>query len=95
MTVRRISDLDLGSRAGREFFPSPDAWEDQVLYFLMLDRFSNGGERDYRGNDGSVVVDGSIAPFEPADAGNAVASESAAAQWRDAGGRWVGGPRAA
>lgn len=29
------------------FFPSPTAWEDQVFYFLILDRFSDGQEQDY------------------------------------------------
>jgi glycosidase len=75
----------------RQFFPSPDAWEDQVLYFLMLDRFSSGDERGYRGNDGQVVDTGAIARFEPADAGNAVATDADAAAWREAGGGWVGG----
>jgi hypothetical protein len=78
MAVQRLSELDLAGLRDREFHPSPVAWEDQVLYFLMLDRFSNGEEA-------------SIAPFEPADAGNAIATETDAARWRDAGGRWVGG----
>jgi len=29
---------------GREFYPSPAAWEDEVLYFLLVDRFSDGKE---------------------------------------------------
>jgi glycosidase len=91
MAVQRIGDLDLAALTRREFFPSPDAWEDQVLYFLMLDRFSNGDERGYRGNDGRLVAAGSIAPFEPGDAESAVGTEAEAAAWREAGGRWVGG----
>jgi glycosidase len=29
---------------GREFFPSPAGWADEVLYFLFVDRFSDGRE---------------------------------------------------
>jgi glycosidase len=75
----------------RAFFPSPVAWEDQVLYFLMLDRFSNGDERGYRSNDGDPVDAGGIAPFGPDDAESAVRSEDEAARWRSAGAGWVGG----
>lgn len=36
----RVSDIDFAALcAGRKFQPSPLAWEDQVLYFLLLDRF--------------------------------------------------------
>src|SRR5215213_8454640 len=42
----------------------------------MLDRFSDGHETTL---------------FQPADEGNAITTETAAAQWRDAGGGWVGG----
>ena len=76
MAVRRASDLDIDALRGREYFPSPSAWEDQVLYFLMLDRFSGGDERE---------------PFRPEDAGSAVRTEEGAARWREAGRRWVGG----
>jgi glycosidase len=76
MAARRVSELDLNALRGREFFPSPAAWEDQVLYFLMLDRFSSGDERE---------------PFRPGDADTAVGTEAEAAQWRDAGKAWVGG----
>ncbi|MEN3281382.1 MAG: hypothetical protein V7607_2522 [Solirubrobacteraceae bacterium] len=90
MTVRRAADLDFDALRGGEHFPSPTAWEDEVLYFLMLDRFSDGQEDGYRGNDGGVV--GGITPlFGPGDVGNAVTSEADAATWRDAGGDWAGG----
>lgn len=76
MAVRRVSELDLDALRGRVFFPSPAAWEDQVLYFLMLDRFASGEEGE---------------PFRPEDAESAVRTEAEAAQWRDAGKAWVGG----
>ena len=41
---RRLGDIELASvvSAHGSYLPSPWAWEDQVLYFLMLDRFSDG-----------------------------------------------------
>jgi glycosidase len=90
MGVQRAKDLDLQRLRQRTCFPSPAAWEDQVLYFLMLDRFSDGREDGVRGNDGSVST-GSIPPLRPEDHGNAVASEQDAERWREAGAGWVGG----
>ena len=88
---RRIADIDLGSLVQREYFPSPAAWEDQVLYFLMLDRFSDGRERGYRDRRGRVARTGTTPLYTTADAGNAVGSDEDARRWREAGTRWVGG----
>jgi len=41
---KSLLDIDFGSLTRRPFTPSPAAWEDQVLYFLLLDRFSDGNE---------------------------------------------------
>lgn len=91
MTLQRLADLDLSSLVGGTFHPSPAAWEDEVLYFLMLDRFSDGREHGFRGNDGAPVAGGSTPPFQPADAGNAVSTEEDARAWREAGYRFTGG----
>lgn len=39
-----LADLDLPRRA--RFFPSPADWRDEVLYFLLPDRFSDGAETE-------------------------------------------------
>ncbi len=91
MTEKSLSEIDLKALSNRTFFPSPAAWEDQVLYFMLLDRFSDGKETNFRGNDGKTVADGSTPPFQPTDGGNAIRTDADAAAWRDAGGRWVGG----
>lgn len=91
MTLQRLADLDMASLVDRPFHPSPAAWEDEVLYFLMLDRFSDGREDGYRSNDGTLATGGSIPPFQPGDAGNAVGAEDDARAWREAGGRFTGG----
>jgi len=91
MPEQSLKDLDFAALCNRSFFPSPAAWEDQVLYFLMLDRFSDGREKGYRGNSGKKVAGGATPLFQPADAGNALKTPEDAARWRDAGGRWVGG----
>jgi glycosidase len=76
MTVRRVADLEFTGHAAS---PSPSAWADEVLYFLLVDRFSDGRE------------DGGTPPLGPGDAGSAVRTEADAAAWRAAGIGWVGG----
>lgn len=51
-----LADIDWATYEERQFKPSPAAWEDQVLYFLMLDRFSDEQEKDYIDNDGNLVT---------------------------------------
>jgi glycosidase len=91
MAEKFLRELDFRGLSRRAFTPSPAAWEDQVLYFLMLDRFSDGTEQGYRGNDGQLVSSGSTPLYQPADLGNAVRTEADAESWRQAGTRWVGG----
>jgi glycosidase len=87
-----VAELDFGRPAQeRRFHPSPAAWEDQVLYFLMLDRFSDGNERAFRGNDGTIVDGGVTSLYTEADRGNAIRTPQEAAQWREEGARWCGG----
>jgi hypothetical protein len=42
---KSLLEIDFASLTRGPFTPSPAAWEDQVLYFLMLDRFSDGNEK--------------------------------------------------
>ena len=41
MSEKSLLEVELARLCNRQFFPSPAAWEDQVLYFLILDRFSS------------------------------------------------------
>ncbi|GAA3457098.1 alpha-amylase family glycosyl hydrolase [Dactylosporangium matsuzakiense] len=88
---RRIADIDFAALTRGPFHPSPDDWADEVLYFLIVDRFSDGGERGYRDSDGTTVMTGTTPPLREADRGNAVRTAADAARWRDAGVGWVGG----
>ena len=72
MVEKSVTQVDLAALADRKFFPSPAAWEDQVLYFLMLDRFSDDKEKGYRSNNGNIVRRGSTPLFKPTDEGNEV-----------------------
>lgn len=90
-TPKSLRELDFRALTNRPYHPSPLAWEDQALYFLLLDRFSDGNEQDYLGNDGQSVPGGTTPGFRPSDAGNAVQTETDAAPWREAGTRFVGG----
>src|SRR5215510_1793485 len=91
MERRRVTDIDFRALVDREFHPSPVAWEDEVLYFLLLDRFSDGRERGYRGNNGTFVMTGETPPLRTDERGNAVTTEADAARWRAAGAGWCGG----
>ena len=89
---QRIVDIDFDAlTSGRTFFPSPAAWEDEVLYFLMLDRFSDGREKGFLDNAGATVSTGATVRFQPADRGNATTTPADRTQWFDAGGKFVGG----
>lgn len=73
------------------YTPSPKAWEDQVLYFMMTDRFSNNEENNYLDNTGKPIKNGSIPLFNKRDIGNAVKSNAAQQTWDNAGKVWCGG----
>ncbi|HMX30189.1 MAG TPA: alpha-amylase family glycosyl hydrolase, partial [Blastocatellia bacterium] len=91
MPQQHLRDLNLSELTNRKFFPSPAHWEDQALYFLLVDRFSDNKETDYLDVDGNGVISGTTPRFTPADAGNAVLNDADAGQWREAGARWNGG----
>ena len=92
MVEKRLADLDWKPLLGRSFHPSPLAWEDQMLYFLLPDRFSDGKERDYQDIAGNAVTSGTTPLFNRnKDFENAIQTATDAQKWRDAGGVWVGG----
>lgn len=91
MSEKTLGELDFTSLRDRKFFPSPVAWEDQVLYFLMLDRFSDGKEKGYKDDRGKVVTSGTTPMFAPSDSGNAIKTPEEAQQWSEAGVQWLGG----
>ncbi len=67
---KSLLEIDFASLTRRTFTPSPAAWEDQVLYFLLLDRFSDGKERDgYRDNEDRPVATGATPRYQPGDSG--------------------------
>jgi len=74
----RYEPLRPGADRSPRYHPSPQAWEDKFLYFLLPDRFSDNNEGT------STLYDGS-------QNGNAVNSPENAATWRNAGTRFVGG----
>lgn len=87
MSERRLADVDLKLLTQRTFHPSPAAWEDEVLYFLMLDRFSDNREDRYFDNRGQLVDNGGTPLFQfGMDFGNAQFAE-----WSAAGSGWCGG----
>ena len=82
-----LLELDFASLRRRTFTPSPAAWEDQVLYFLLLDRFSDGKEKDgYRDIADQPVQTGTTPLYRPEDPGRIEYDA-----WFRAGGGWQGG----
>src|SRR4051812_29490274 len=82
-----LLEIDFPSLRRRAFTPSPAAWEDQVLYFLPLDRFSDGNEKDgYRDNQDRPVRTGSTPLYSTH--GNGRVDYDA---WVRAGAGWQGG----
>jgi glycosidase len=84
---KSLLELDFASLKRRAFTPSPAAWEDQVLYFLLLDRFSDGKEKDgYRDHADQPVSAGTTPLYRPEDPGQVDYDT-----WFQAGGGWQGG----
>jgi glycosidase len=84
---KSLLDLDFAELTRRKFTPSPAAWEDQVLYFLLVDRFSDGNEGGgHRDNDGRPVTAGRTPLYTADDAGRVDYDT-----WLKAGGIWQGG----
>ena len=85
---RKVADLDFTGLGPAT--PSPSAWADEVLYFLLVDRFSDGQggrrarsrRRRRRRHDPAVAARGR---------GTAVQTDADAQAWRAAGVGWVGG----
>jgi glycosidase len=90
MGNKLLEEINLEELTKGEFHPSPAAWEDQTLYFMMLDRFSDGNEDGYKDIHGNPVS-GSTPLYRNEDKGNAVKTEADARLWNEAGRKWVGG----
>ena len=88
---KSLQEIDFSSLIRSKYFPSPLAWEDQVLYFLLLDRFSEGNEKEFKDNDGNIVTTGTTPAFHLSDFENAIVTEEDAAKWREAGQKFTGG----
>ena len=87
---KSLREIDLKKiTAGRKYYPSPVNWEDEVLYFLMVDRFSNCKETGgFNDNDGKPIKEQgrSTALFSLADSNNIERN-----QWFANGKGWCGG----
>ncbi|MDR8392390.1 alpha-amylase family glycosyl hydrolase [Aliifodinibius sp. S!AR15-10] len=71
-------DIDLKELTrNREYYPSPEEWEEQILYFLITDRFSTGEEKNL---------------YNPErDYENALRDENTKKRWLKYGTKWNGG----
>ncbi len=88
-----VRDIDFAAyitnhkKTSGDYTKSPAEWEDEVLYFLMLDRFSDNNEKGYLDNNGKPVKNGSTMLFDfSKDAYSADRST-----WFNNGANWCGG----
>jgi hypothetical protein len=66
---KSLLEIDFAALTSRKYTPSPAAWEDQVVYFLLVDRFSDGNERGgYCDNEGRAVTSGTTPLYAPENA---------------------------
>jgi glycosidase len=90
---RSLKEIDFTKLVeGKTFHVSPEAWEDEVLYFLFLDRFSDG--REYGGfsdNEGSPVTDPDGERKTPLFRRESDDGSADRQQWFEAGRSWCGG----
>ncbi|MCC6681416.1 MAG: alpha-amylase [Phycisphaeraceae bacterium] len=84
---KSLLDIDFASLTRRAFTPSPAAWEDQVLYFLMLDRFSDGNEQGGYADAAGQPVESGDTPLYVIDDEGSIDYDT----WIRAGGGWQGG----
>ncbi|KAF2668994.1 alpha-amylase [Microthyrium microscopicum] len=94
--LRSLQDEEVQELLGltatdKDFFESPIAWEDEVLYFLLPDRFSDNLELNYRDLNNQLVTDGVTPLFRKKDKDNAWKDEKTKNRWIDAGSDFVGG----
>jgi len=91
--MQSLQDIDWSSLiSGKEFYPSPVAWQDELLYFLFVDRFSDGREYGGFANISGTDNDGPTA----ARTTSLFRAEKHAWQanresWFEAGQNWCGG----
>lgn len=76
--LKSIQDIDWEYLLNRSFTASPQTWSDQVMYFLLVDRFSDGSERIE-------------SLYTPNDANSVIQTEDEAEKWRSAGYTFCGG----
>src|ERR1700754_290064 len=79
-----LRSINFSQLVNRSFTPSPSAWEDQVFYFLLPDRFSDNSEAGFADT-------GTTPLYNSTDNANAVQTDAEALAWRTAGAGWTGG----
>jgi glycosidase len=84
---KSLLDIDFAALTRGPFTPSPAAWEDQLLYFLMLDRFSDGNEKDGYSDPAGRPVKSGATPLHRYPDDEQIDYDT----WFLAGGGWQGG----
>lgn len=89
---KAIADIDFHKLVVENgpYFPSPANWEDEVLYFMMVDRFSNGREfGNFRNDEGEEVIQTDVRDVPPLQSNDRHSADPAT--WFESGRGWCGG----
>jgi hypothetical protein len=77
--MKSIKDIELKYLVeNKEFTKSPIDWENQIIYFLLVDRFSDGQEENYQ-------------IYNPNKDYENIFTEGDSNQWEAAANQWNGG----
>jgi glycosidase len=74
-----------------KYHPSPNAWEDEILYLILPDRFSDDNENEFLDNKGKLVTTGTTPLYKSSDENNAFVDDETKQKWHKAGSSFVGG----
>ncbi len=90
---RRLSDINFKALVeNRHFYPSPASWSDEVLYFLLLDRFSDGTEYGgFSDSEGKPVTGQQEKRTTPLFNSQTDSCTTDRQAWFEAGKTWCGG----
>ncbi len=91
--MRSLQDIDwLSLIRDKEFYPSPAAWQDELLYFLFVDRFSDGSEYGgFADLNGTIMAGPNSKRSTPPFVEEKHAGQADRQPWFEAGKTWCGG----
>lgn len=89
--MKSIYEIPWDKLHNKKLTTSPGNWNEHVLYYVMIDRFSDNNEKGYLDNLGNWSESGTTPHYEISMKNNAIKNPADAEKWRAAGNTFVGG----